>query len=134
MTLRSRRPGHSRPGRSLFLGFILAAYGAIFMAPPLVSALDTTARSRQAGSGKWAPDAASAASASAGSSSAPAIESPRPSFDDCDRNGDGVLDKSEVARVPGLSAIFERADTNKDGTLDREEFSRALVLLGREPK
>jgi Ca2+-binding EF-hand superfamily protein len=58
-----------------------------------------------------------------------AIQSTYPSFEQCDRNNDGWLDKSEVAAVPGLSANFERADTNKDGKLDKAEFAKAISGL-----
>ncbi len=116
------RSRSSRPGRSLFLLFIVAAYGAIFMAVPLVSALEIPRGMSIAQAGR----AASGGSASAGSSGAPVQAARHPTFEDCDRNKDGLLDKSEAAAVPGLSANFERADTNKDGRLDPAEFARAL--------
>lgn len=58
-----------------------------------------------------------------------AQQAPQPSFEQADRNKDGMIDKSEAAVVPGLSANFEKMDTNKDGKLDRSEFERALVAL-----
>ncbi len=79
--------------------------------------------------------ARAAASASVGSSSSAGPSAIRyPSFEDCDRNGDGVLDKSEAGSVPGLSANFERADQNKDGKLDRDEFDKAIALLDSQRK
>lgn len=117
--MRTRSP---HPGRSLFLLFIAAAYGAIFMAAPLVSALEP-----QHGS-ILAQAARNGGSASAGSSTQ-GLQLRQPTFQQCDRNKDGLLDKSEAAAVPGLSAHFERADANKDGRLDQVEFGRALAQL-----
>ena len=119
------RSRSTRPGRPLFMLFMVAAYGAIFLAVPLVSALEA-----QRGVVAFAPAgrvAAADASASAGSSGAVAAR--YPTFEQCDRNRDGLLDKSEAASVPGLSAYFERGDTNRDARLDKVEFARALAQL-----
>lgn len=48
-------------------------------------------------------------------------------FSALDRNGDGFIDKEELAELEGLSRaevdqIFEEADTNKDGLISYEEF------------
>jgi len=45
-------------------------------------------------------------------------------FETIDRNGDGFVDRSEAAAVPGLSAGFARLDTNRDGRLDRVELAK----------
>jgi len=113
--------------RSLFLGYLCVMSFAAFMAVPLARSLEPAAQAKQAHA---------AASASAGSSSAGAGATAvrHPSFEECDRNGDGLLDKSEAGAVPGLSANFERVDRNKDGKLDREEFERALALLESQRK
>src|SRR4051812_38273433 len=110
-----------RPGRTAFAVYLCAAYMAIFLAVPLVSALEPAAKAQQA----------RGPSASTGSS---AVSERRHSFDECDRNRDGWLDKSEAASVPGLSANFERVDLNKDGRLDRGEFEKALSLLDSQRK
>src|SRR2546423_13216071 len=108
-----------RYGRSLFLGYLGVMTLAAFMAVPLARSLEPAAQSKQAGA---------AASASTGASSRAAPSAIRyPSFEDCDRNGDGMVDKSEAGSVPGLSANFERADLNKDGKLDPEEFEKAIA-------
>lgn len=120
MTFRSKRPG-----RSLFMMFLGTAWAAIFMAAPLVSALEPAARAKQAKAGD---------SASAGSSGVAKSELRHAAFDDSDRNRDGFLDKSEAGAVPGLSANFERADLNKDGKLDQAEFDKALALLENQRK
>ena len=110
------RRGQKHPGRSLFFLFVLSTYGAIFLAAPLVNALEPQKQ-----------QAAKAGPASAGSSAREQITvAGRPTFEQADRNQDGVLDKSEAGSVPGLSANFERADVNRDGRLDRDEFNRAL--------
>lgn len=47
-------------------------------------------------------------------------------FDRLDTNHDGILSRSEVSTMPGLSEIFDRSDTNKDGKLDIAEFQTVL--------
>lgn len=93
-------PYQKRQGRQLFLGYLCFAWVAILMAAPLVSALEP---------------------ASAGATRADA-------FREADGNGDGYISPAEAARVPGLSAVYERADGNRDGLLNRHEFQRALAL------
>ena len=117
----------TRQARLMFMSYLGAVFVCVLMAAPLVLALEPNG-SRQGGAGA---QARSQASASAGASSS-AIR--YPSFEECDRNRDGHLDKSEAGAVPGLSANFERADTNKDGRLDREEYDRALALLDSQRK
>lgn len=94
-----------RQGRQLFLGYLCAAWTAIFLAAPLVVALE---------------------SASAGAGRADAFREA-----DADRNG--VLSPAEAARVPGLSSVHARADFNGDGDLDRFEFRRAIALRDGRP-
>lgn len=89
-----------RQGRQLFLAYLCAAWAAIFLAAPLVAALEP---------------------ASAGASGAGA-------FREADADGDGIVSPAEAARVPGLSSVHARADANADGDLDRAEFRRALTL------
>jgi len=110
-----------RRGRTAFALYLCALSFAIFLAAPLVGALEPAAKAQQA---------RATSSASVGSSAVTGLRS----FDECDRNRDGFLDKSESASVPGLSANFERVDLNKDGKLDREEFQKAVHLLQSERK
>ncbi|AUI92558.1 EF-hand domain-containing protein [Xanthomonas oryzae] len=46
-------------------------------------------------------------------------DAPRPAK--LDKNGDGVIDRSEAAAVPAQAAQFGTLDTNKDGKLSRDE-------------
>ncbi|WP_059025073.1 EF-hand domain-containing protein [Xanthomonas citri] len=46
-------------------------------------------------------------------------DAPRPAK--LDKNGDGVIDRSEAAADPTLAAQFDTLDTNKDGKLSRDE-------------
>jgi hypothetical protein len=50
--------------------------------------------------------------------------SPRPSFEQIDVNGDGVISRDEAAAA-GLSLDWTSADANGDGSLSREEFENA---------
>lgn len=120
-----------RPARLLFALYLFSAYGAILLAAPMVRALEP-AKEQQARTHEQ--QARTHASASSGTSRAPEPSLARPTFELCDRNGDGSVDKSEAGRVPGLSAYFERADANKDGKLDREEFEKGVALVASEPK
>jgi len=122
--------------RIAFAVYVGACCAAILLAPTIVGALEPSAgapsRSGSASAGASAqPPSASvpSRSASAGASEPPPAAEAVHSFEDCDRNGDGWLDKSEAGGVPGLSANFERVDRNRDGKLDREEFARALTFL-----
>ena len=109
--------------RIAFAIYVGACCAAILLAPTIVGALEPPA-SPPAKSGA----ASAGASAPAGSEPQPAAEAGH-GFDDCDRNGDGWLDKSEAGGVPGLSANFERADVVGDGRLSRAEFDKAMPLL-----
>jgi len=93
-----------RQGRQLFLAYLCAAWTAIFLAAPLVVALEP-------------------ASAGAGADA----------FREADSDRSGALSPAEAARVPGLSAVHARADRNADGDLDRFEFLRALALRDGRP-
>jgi hypothetical protein len=132
------RSRSKRQGRSLFLYYICAMYLAVFMAAPLVRALEPAGADKQAGArGSASAGASKAPVASSGAHTASAGGSSAirwPAFDDCDRNRDGFLDKSEASAVPGLSAYFERVDTNKDGKLDAGEFDKALAFLESQRK
>jgi hypothetical protein len=46
-----------------------------------------------------------------------------------DRNRDGFIDRQEAALVPGLLPIFAMHDTNGDGKLDRSELARVRTAL-----
>lgn len=127
-----------RIGRAIFFVYLVLALGAAVMAVPIAGALEPTLLA-QAGnassgsSGKAAPKAAeekkASRQASAGNST-PAIQPPAAiSFEEVDRNKDGMLDKSEAAGVPGLSAYFERVDRNRDGKLGRDEFEQGLSVI-----
>ncbi|HEY0335453.1 MAG TPA: EF-hand domain-containing protein [Stenotrophomonas sp.] len=41
-----------------------------------------------------------------------------------DKNGDGVIDRSEVAAAPRLAENFDKLDKNKDGKLSRDELPK----------
>jgi hypothetical protein len=124
---------HHRPGRSLFLMFMFSAYIALLGALPVLGGAKLVlAQQQQQQGAKPAQAGASAGQAQAGASAGASQQAARvqqPTFEQLDRNKDGILDKSEAGGVPGLSAIFERADRNKDGKLDRVEFARGLAIL-----
>lgn len=44
---------------------------------------------------------------------------------EADANGDGLLSKAEVEKLPGLARHFERIDHNRDGQLSRQELRAA---------
>ncbi|SBV51972.1 hypothetical protein XBLMG947_2762 [Xanthomonas bromi] len=46
-------------------------------------------------------------------------DAPRPAK--LDKNGDGMIDRSEAAADPTLATQFDTLDTNKDGKLSRDE-------------
>ncbi len=82
-----------------------------------------------------------AASAALPAAAAPAQPSPPREpigaavmFNLLDRNGDGVIDKSEADAVAG--AIFAAIDTNGDGSVSQQELEAALSRLhhGRGPQ
>ena len=97
--------------RNVFLLFLGACAAALMGALPLVSAQTQK---------KDAPETPSAAAGAT-------VE--HPSFEQLDRNKDGVIDKSEAGGMPGLSALFERADRSKDGKLDAEEYAKGVEIL-----
>ena len=104
-----------KSARTFFLMYVSAIWIAVASALPVASVAFKSSRAAP----EW-PGIAPQVSLT---------RSPYRTFEQLDRNGDGALDKSEVAPIPGLSANFERADGNEDGFLDRTEFARALAAL-----
>jgi hypothetical protein len=100
--------------RNVFLLFLGACAVALMAALPIVSA-QTQPQAKK--------EVAEQPSAAAGAT----VE--HPSFEQLDRNKDGVIDKSEAGGMPGLSALFERADRSKDGKLDPEEYAKGIEIL-----
>ena len=45
-------------------------------------------------------------------------------FQKLDKDGDGVISRSEAERSPALSAQFDKLDKNQDGVLDEAEFAQ----------
>ena len=43
-----------------------------------------------------------------------------------DRNGDGRIDREEIAAYPRLLERFDQVDTNQDGWVTMEEWSQAV--------
>lgn len=57
-------------------------------------------------------------------------ERARARFAETDRNGDGLLNRDELARLrPMLARHFERIDTNQDGQVSEQELADALRRL-----
>ena len=104
-----------RSGRTFFLMYVCSIWIAVLSALPVASAAFKSTRAAPEWPGLPAHT--------------PLPRSPYRTFEQLDRNGDGALDKSEVAPIPGMSANFERADRDEDGVLDRTEFARALSTL-----
>lgn len=52
-----------------------------------------------------------------------------PSFDELDKDNDGVLSRSEALGLPGLAAEFDKVDVDQDGKLSRFEY---LKHAGRQ--
>ncbi|HUQ26082.1 MAG TPA: EF-hand domain-containing protein [Burkholderiales bacterium] len=48
-----------------------------------------------------------------------------------DRNGDGFIDASEAAQIPGLLPIFAIVDVDGDGKIDRSELARVRPTRSR---
>lgn len=46
-----------------------------------------------------------------------------------DRNRDGFVDAREAALIPGLTQVFAAYDLNGDGRLDRAELARVRTVL-----
>jgi hypothetical protein len=103
-----------RRERNAFLLFLGACSVALMAALPIVSA-----QTQPAPKNEPAEKPVAAAGAT--------VE--HPSFEQLDRNKDGVVDKSEAGGMPGLSAMFERADRSKDGKLDPEEYAKGIEIL-----
>ncbi len=47
-----------------------------------------------------------------------------PSWQTLDKNGDGVIDRSEAAASPWLAARFDQLDANHDGKLEKDELPK----------
>lgn len=61
---------------------------------------------------------------------ASATDTARPTPQQLDTNGDGLISRDEAQPAPRLSASFDRIDTNKDGQLSREELRAARIKRG----
>ena len=46
-----------------------------------------------------------------------------------DTDGNGLISKTEAAKMKGLSEGFDVADKDKDGTLDASEFAAAVAQI-----
>lgn len=57
-----------------------------------------------------------------------AQQSAAPPFSQVDANNDGMISRSEAAKVEGLD--FSKADTNSDGHLTRQEYDAATQQAG----
>ena len=53
-------------------------------------------------------------------------------FRSLDANRDGFLEKSEVSRIRGYAAAFDKADANRDRRLGLEEFVEAEAIHDRQ--
>ena len=51
------------------------------------------------------------------------------SFNDVDKNQDGVISRNEAASFSALEAVFDGADSNNDGTLDLQEFTNSSPIV-----
>lgn len=79
--------------------------------------------------------AASAASLVATASAQPGDKIDRvqqDKFRSLDANRDGFVDKSEVSRIRGYAAAFDKADANRDNKLGLEEFAEAEAIHDRQ--
>ena len=104
--------------RNAFLLFLGACFVALMAALPIVTAqTQTPAKKEEPAQQQQQPAAAAGATVD------------RPTFEQLDRNKDGVIDKNESGGVPGLSALFERADKSGDGKLDADEYRNGLEIL-----
>lgn len=66
------------------------------------------------------------------SDTAGATAVPRGHLAQLDKNGDGVIDRSEAAAAPRLAEHFDQIDTNKDGKLSADERAQARRGMGHE--
>ena len=103
--------------RNAFLLFLGACFVALMAALPVVTAQTQPKKENAPEASPAQPSAAAGATLQ------------HPTFEQLDRNKDGVVDKSEAGGVPGLSALFERADKSGDGKLDPDEYRKGLEIL-----
>ncbi len=69
-----------------------------------------------------------AAEPSAGAQSSPPPSSdPTASFQQLDKNHDGVISKGEAARDARLKRDFEKCDANRDGKIDINEYQTCVL-------
>ncbi|MGH8669961.1 MAG: BON domain-containing protein [Burkholderiales bacterium] len=53
-------------------------------------------------------------------------------FQELDRNADGLISKNETSAIPGYEAAFGEADENRDGRLNPDEFFKAESIHERQ--
>lgn len=79
-------------------------------------------------------DAAQATPAATSQPATPAPQSDaapaKKTWADLDIDKDGNLNKSEVATIPSLEAVFDQADANADGALSGDEYKTYLAANG----
>lgn len=59
-------------------------------------------------------------------------DSPSPSFEDMDKDGNGRITRMEARETPGLEPNFDRLDADADGVLTRDEIGMGGPESGEE--